>query len=174
MGLAGAGGLIVQRVVVYAARGPVYRKLAGALVVLGAGAALLQARILPAAGWALVGIGALYGMLLLRALGEDRERVVIDDAGIRDTTLPVGTIGWDEVRNASVQEIGRIRVVVLEVRDPERFIRQLPRGRGLLARKALEVGLPGLYLSLAGTDADAKQIAETIWSRIRPGSSADR
>jgi hypothetical protein len=40
--------------------------------------------------------------VLLRTLGEDRERVVIDDAGIRDSSLPVGTIGWDEVRGASV------------------------------------------------------------------------
>jgi hypothetical protein len=28
---------------------------------------------------------------------------VIDDAGIRDTLLPVGTIGWPEVTGASVR-----------------------------------------------------------------------
>ncbi|HEU4682068.1 MAG TPA: hypothetical protein VFS51_09995 [Gemmatimonadales bacterium] len=69
-------------------------------------------------GWTLVPLGGGYALVLLRALGEETERVVIDDAGIRDTLLPVGTINWKEVRGASVQEIGGVRVVALEVRDP--------------------------------------------------------
>jgi hypothetical protein len=105
---------------------------------------------------------------MLRALGEESERVVIGDAGIRDSSLPVGTIGWDEVQGASVQQIGGVRVIALQVRDPERFIRRLPAGRQFIARKGLEGDLPVLYLTLVGTEADPVEIAEAIMRRVRP------
>jgi hypothetical protein len=58
-------------------------------------------------------------------------------------------------------------VIALEVRDPERFIRRLPPGRQFIARKAREAGLPGLYLTLVGTEADARDIAQEISARVR-------
>ena len=104
---------------------------------------------------------------MLRALGEESERVVIDDAGIRDSALPVGTIGWDEVRGAEVRQIGSVQVVALDVRDPERFLRRLPATRQSIARKALEAGLPCLYLTLVGTDGRPEQVADAIRQRLR-------
>lgn len=158
----------MQRIVVYASRRHIYRRIAVCLVLLGAGAALLSAHLLRWLGWGLVLWGGAYALILLRALGEERERVVIDDSGIRDSSLPVGTIGWDEVRGASVQAIGGVQVVALEVRDPERFIRRLPASRQFIARKALEAQLPGLYLTLVGTEANPREIVEAIMQRARP------
>jgi hypothetical protein len=116
-------------------------------------------------------VGGAYALVMLRALGEETERVVIDDSGIRDSALPVGMIGWDEVRGASVQEIGSVRVVSLKVRDPERFIRRLPPSRQFIARKALEAELPGLYLTLVGMEADPAEIVEAIRQRVRASPS---
>jgi hypothetical protein len=59
-------------------------------------------------------------------------------------------------------------VITLEVRDPERLIRRLRATRQFIARKALEAGLPGLYLTVAGTEADPARIAEAIRQRVRP------
>lgn len=158
----------MERIVIHAARRYVYRKLAIAAGVAGVGIAVLRLGLPPWLGWALVLFGGVWALALVRALGEERERVVIDDAGIRDTQLPVGTIGWDDVRGAAVREIGAVRVVALDVRDPERFIRRLPPARQFIARKALEAGLPGLYLTLVGTDADPARVAEEICRRVRP------
>ena len=155
----------MQRIVVVAARGPIYRKLAVAGAMVAAGIALQQAE-LAALGWTLAALGGIWVLLLLRSLGEERERVVIDDSGIRDTLLPVGTIEWSEVTGATVQRIGSVPVVVLELRDPERFVRRLPATRQFIARKALEAGLPAVYLTLTGTEADAEHIAETIRQRL--------
>lgn len=155
----------MQRIVVVAARGPVYRKLVVAAAMVAAGIALERAEV-AALGWVLAALGTIWALLLLRSLGEERERLVIDDAGIRDTLLPVGTIGWPEVTGASVQRIGSVAVVVLDLRDPERFMRRLPATRQFIARKALEAGLPAVYLTLAGTDADAERIAEAIRRRV--------
>ena len=83
----------------------------------------------------------------------------------------MGTIGWDEIRGASVRLIGSVRVVALEVRDPERYIRRLPAARQFIARKALEADLPGLYITLVGTDADPSQIVEAIRQRARPSTA---
>jgi hypothetical protein len=155
----------MQRIVVVAARGPVYRKLVVAGAMVAAGLALERAEV-AALGWALVALGGIWALLLLRSFGEDRERLVIDDAGIRDTLLPVGTIGWPEVTGATVRRLGNVAVVVLDLRDPERFMRRLPATRQFIARKALEAGLPAVYLTLAGTEADAERIAEAIRQRV--------
>jgi hypothetical protein len=161
----------MERIVVYASRRHIYRKLALGLGLLAVGVALLGLHLVPWLGWGLVLVGAGYTLVLLRALGEETERVVIDDAGIRDRSLPVGTIGWDEVRGASVQMIGSVAVVALKVRDAERFVRRLPAARQFIARKALEAELPGLYLTLVGTDADPTEIAEAIRQRVRASPS---
>jgi hypothetical protein len=161
----------MKRLVVYASRRHSYRKLAFCLGLLAVGAALLTVHLVPWLGWGMVLLGGAYALVILRALGEDTERVVIDDSGIRDSSLPVGTIGWDEVRGASVQMIGSVPVVALTVRDPERFLRRLPAGRRFVARKALEAELPGLYLTLVGTEADPAEIVEAIRQRIRPSPS---
>jgi hypothetical protein len=155
----------MQRIVVVVARGPAYRKLVAAAAMVAAGIALQQAEV-AALGWTLAELGAIWALLLLRSLGEERERLVIDDSGIRDTLLPVGTIGWPEVTGAAVRRIGSVAVVELELRDPERFMRRLPATRQFIARKALEAGLPAVYLTLAGTEADAERIAETIRQRL--------
>ena len=157
----------IERIVLHASPRYFYRKLALGLVALASGAAVLALELPPWIGWALVGLGGGYGLLQLRALGEETERVVIDDSGIRDSMLPVGTIGWDEVRGAAVQQIGQVRVVALRVRDPERFIRRLPPARQFIARKALEADLPGLYITLVGTDGDPDTIAQAITQRVR-------
>jgi hypothetical protein len=156
----------LQRIVVYASRRHVYRKLGLCLGVIAAGAALLSVHVARWPGWVLVLAGGLYALVQLRALGEDTERVVIDDAGIRDSMLPVGIIGWDEIRGARVQSISGIPVIELQVRDPERYIRRLPAGRQFIARKAVEANLPGLYLTLVGTEADPAEIVGVIRRRI--------
>ena len=157
----------MERIVLHASARHLQRKLALNLGVLAIGAALLALDLVRWLGWGLVALGGGYSLVLLRALGEETERVVIDDGGIRDSMLPVGTIGWDEVRGASVQEIGSTPVVALQVRDPERFIRRLPPARQFIARKAGEAGLPGLYLTLVGTDGDPHAIAQVINRRVQ-------
>jgi len=108
----------------------------------------------------------LYALLQLRSLGEEQERVVIDDSGIRDSMLPVGTIGWEEIRGASVQRVGSVEVVALQLRDPERVIRRLPPARQFIARNALKAELPGIYLTLVGTEGEPRKIAEVISGRV--------
>jgi hypothetical protein len=161
----------MERLVIHAARRHVYRRLALCLGLLAIGAALLHFRVVPLMGWSLVLLGGGYALVLLRALGEETDRVVMDEAGIRDSQLPLGTIAWTEIRGASVQAIGRVPVVALEVRDPESVLRRLPTGRQFLARKALEAGLPGIYLNLAGTDADPAWVAEAIRRRVQPSGT---
>ena len=163
----------MERTVLHTSPTYFYRRIAVALAVgLGAGTALLRLHLLPVA-WIVIALRALYALLQLRSLGEEQERVVIDDSGIRDSMLPVGVIGWDEIRGASVQKVGSIEVVALELHDPERVIRRLSGARQFIARKASEAGLPGVYLTLVGTDADPAIIADLInqraSSRVRAG-----
>jgi hypothetical protein len=160
----------MERIVLHTSSRHLYRKLALGLVGGAAGAAyLLLPPLLPhfaLLGWTVVAVSGTYALVQLRSLGEDVERVVIDDGGIKDSIYPVGVIGWDEVRGASVQKVGSFEVVVLQLRDPERFIRRLPAVRQYIARQALTAGLPGVYLTLVGTDGDPKRIAAVINERL--------
>jgi hypothetical protein len=45
-------------------------------------------------------------------------------------------------------------------------MRRLPATRQFIARKALEAGLPAVYLTLTGTEADAERIADAIRQRV--------
>jgi hypothetical protein len=156
----------MQRIVLHTSSRYFQRRIAIALAVaLGAGTALLRLHLLPA-GWTVLALCGLYALFQLRALGEEHERVVIDDSGIRDSMLPVGVIGWEEVRGAAVQKVGSVEVVALQLRDSERFIRRLPGARQFIARKAVEAGLPGVYLTLVGTEGDPGKIAEVINGRV--------
>lgn len=78
----------MERVIIYAARRQIYGKLPFSLGLALAGGALLALHIALWLGWALTALGAGYALLLLRALGEETERVVIDDSGVRDSLLP--------------------------------------------------------------------------------------
>jgi hypothetical protein len=152
----------MERILLHTSPRYFHRRIAVALAVgIGAGTALLRLHLIPAA-WIVMALCGLYALFQLRSLGEEQERVVIDDSGIRDSMLPVGTIGWDEVRGASVQRVGSVEVVALQLRDPERFIRRLPGARQFIARNALKAGLPGIYLTLVGTDGHPVRIAELI------------
>ena len=155
----------MERTILHTSPRYLYRRIAVALAVgLGVRTALLRLHL--PAGWVVLALSGFYALFQLRSLGEEQERVVIDDSGIRDSMLPVGVIGWVEVRGASVQQVGGVKVVTLQLRDPERFIRLLPKARQFIARKALEAELPGVYLTLVGTDGDPAKIAELINRRV--------
>src|SRR4051794_22813297 len=101
----------MRRNVLHPSPPQLYRRLALAFIGLMIGAVILLLQLAPRLGWGMVVLSSIYALVQLRSLGEDVERVVIDDAGIRDSTLPVGLIGWGEVRGASVQSIGSVPVV---------------------------------------------------------------
>jgi hypothetical protein len=157
----------MERLILHTARRHTYAKLAWCLGGIGAGAALASVGPTSWIGWAVILIASAPALILLRSLGEETERIVIDDAGIRDSHFPVGTISWSEIKGATVQTIGGTKVVSLELRDPERVIRRLPPARQFISRKAREAGLPSVYLALSGIDADPAQIAELIGRRVR-------
>jgi hypothetical protein len=165
--LAAPNGPGMERLVLRTARRHTYRRLAGCISAVCAGAALVSVELTFWLGWGIVLVAGVPALILLRSLGEETERIVIDDAGIRDSHLPMGVIRWTEIKGAAVQSIGGTKVVSLELREPERVLRRLPPARQFIARKALEAGLPGVCLALRGIDADPAQIAALIGRRAR-------
>jgi hypothetical protein len=163
--MAVAPGQTMERIVLHTSQRYLYRKLVFGLLGVSIGAAILTLDLSVHISWTIMGLSGLYVLIVLRSLGEETERVVIDDSGISDSILTGGVIGWNEVQGASVREIGSVTVVALQLRDPERFIRRMSAGRQFLARKALEAKLPGVYLTLVGTDGDANRIVQVINQR---------
>jgi hypothetical protein len=157
----------MERLILRTARRHTYGQMAWCIGGILAGAALASIELTSSIGWAVIMVAGVPALVLLRSLGEETERIVIDDAGIRDSHFPVGIISWSDIKGATVQTVGGTKVVSLELRDPERAIRRLPPARQFICRKAREAGLPSVYLALKGIDADPGQIAELISRRAR-------
>jgi hypothetical protein len=157
----------MERLVLRTARRHTYRRLAGCIGAVCAGAALVSVELTPWLGWGIVLIAGVPALILLRSLGEETERIVIDDAGIRDSHLPMGVISWTGIKGAAVQSIGGTKVVSLELREPERVLRRLPPARQFIARKAPHDSEVSLKRRSGGHD-ERQRGWRTEASRYRP------
>jgi hypothetical protein len=100
------GAAEIVSLVLHASRRRIFRKMVLGLAGIVTGVFLLRLGAPHWMAWIPVILGAGYTFFQLRSLGEEEERLVIDDSGIRDSLHPVGTIGWDQVLRAKVQKVG--------------------------------------------------------------------
>jgi hypothetical protein len=156
----------MEPLVIRASRSKAILLFAGCLAFAGGGVAMLltterspDQRLIGGACVLFFGGGALVA---LRQLFDSRPRLVIDDSGILDSTLGVGTIPWSEILDARVQSIQGNDFICLSVRNPEMWIHSYsPVQRALVsANKAL--GFTELNINLAGVAADTARIHELI------------
>jgi len=95
----------MERLVLRTARKHIYGKLAICLAAVGVGAALVSIEL---TSWLGCGRDRWSSRVDAAAgLGEDTERIVIDDAGIRDSHLPLGILRIAELISRRAREGAR-------------------------------------------------------------------
>ncbi len=113
-------------------------------------------------GWAaIVFFGACAGVFAVQLL-DARPRIVLDDEGVLDRSLPVGVIPWSEILDARVQASGQNHFVALHLRNPARFTGKLGPVHRRLVEANTALGFEPLNLNLGAVNADAFVIAELI------------
>lgn len=158
-------------VIIHASRRKLALLLLGAVVFVVLGFWIIDAKPDKAwAGWLSIVFCGLGIPVFLWQILDRRPRIVIDEQGITDRTLGVGTIAWADIENAERASITirgqEMEYIGLHLRNTETYLQKASPGR----RPALESGrmfsLAPFSLSLHGTDANRVELLRLILDRI--------
>lgn len=137
--------------------------LSSAFVALGAVIVLrkpgLEAYLIGGASIVFFGAGV---VLFAFQLIDRRPRLILDDEGLYDRTLGVGTIPWRDIAGAHLLSMRGHAFVCLQLRNPEHWLSKLsPRQRRLVALNQ-RLGFAALNVNLSGVAADPLAVLERI------------
>lgn len=117
-------------------------------------------------GW--LGIAFFTPCLFAVALESARSGpvVVIDDEGITDRRLRVGTIPWKEIEDISIGSVNRQRFLSVHVRDPNVFLARMPFYARWLGRANTLMGFAPITLGFAGLTPGIDEVVRAIEARL--------
>jgi hypothetical protein len=88
--------------------------------------------------------------------------VVLDETGIFDRTLGVGVIPWPEIESAYIKRIHDNPFVCLQLRDAERWIRNMTPMQKKMVSANAKLGFQPLNINLLGTSADPELVLDIV------------
>lgn len=112
--------------------------------------------------------------LFIRKVSESKPRLMINDQGIFDRTLGVGTIPWGEITGAYIKSIKDNDFICLELRSPEIWSSQLSGIKKAAVSANQALGFTEFNVNLVGAAADATAIHELIIKKITEHSTTKR
>lgn len=121
-------------------------------------------------GYASILFFGLCAVYLVRKLPDNKPGLVIDDTGLTDNSggLSGGHIPWTDIKNISVLEMHKQKLIMLEVKNPEDYI---SRQRSLLKRKGMQLnhkmyGTP-LSISANGLKISFDDLMQLLMERYK-------
>lgn len=113
-------------------------------------------------GWTCIVLFGAGIPLFARQLFDSRPRVVLDEAGVFDRTLGVGTIPWSDIESSYVKSIHGNSFVCLILRNPERWVGRLSGTQQSLVKANEKLGCQPLNINLSGTAVDAALVQDVV------------
>ena len=147
---------------------PGYKWRMTLLAFVAAGAFYYLTGYVPVIIW--VGIGTL-GVFLLFGLirGEGKDPVIIlNDEGVFDKRLRVGTIEWSDIRRIRSYNLHGAAYISLELHDVNRYESRRPTWFKLLLQVQRVFGMSSIAISTNGLDMDQT----TLWQMLHDGCAA--
>lgn len=118
-------------------------------------------------GWAnLVFFGA-CAAIFLRQLFDRRPRLLIDDAGVTDRTLGIGTIPWNAIVDARLRRVGRQPFIGLTLRDEAAWLARLGPLKRRVAQANRAAGFDAFNLNLSGVRVDAEAVLACVRAHLQ-------
>jgi len=115
-------------------------------------------------------IAVIYGV---KELISGAGRVVIDERGVLDSRLGLGTVRWRDITNVYVKELHNIPHVCLEVNGADRYLsKRSAATRGLLKLHHKTQGIPAFNINTGVLELGAGEIYHAImtnWEYYRRG-----
>jgi len=109
---------------------------------------------------------ALCAAVFIYQLADKRPRIVIDDSGIYDRTLKLGTIPWDDIEGAFVQRVEKQAFICLRLKDEAKYIGKLTGPMKLLVKGNQAMDFTAVSLNLSGVKARPEDICNLILYRL--------
>jgi hypothetical protein len=120
--------------------------------------------------WVAISCVLLFGIaaiVLTRRMFEAQPRITLDDTGLFDRTLGVGTIPWCEITDARITTIWNVQMVSLVVRDPRMWTRKYGPIQQVLAKFNRSLGFSELNLATTDLNVKAHDLLALIQKRIK-------
>ena len=125
------------------------------------------------AGIGMVSQGKMFGWLAILFFGagipifiwqilDARPRLIIDEQGVLDRTLGVGSIAWSDVEAAYMRSISGNDFICLELKNPEKYMQKLSNVKRAMASANRNLGFTDFSLNLSGVDAKTEEIFELV------------
>jgi hypothetical protein len=95
-----------------------------------------------------------------------RPRIVIDNNGVTDRTLHVGRIDWADIVGIELRSLYGNKFVVLRLRDSQKYLDRLSRGRRFASQSNRALGFGELNLNLSLVNMSAKDVLNVMVDRI--------
>ena len=131
----------------------------------------LQAKATDAlVAWGIVAFFGVCAAAFAWQLFDRRPRVVIDDSGVFDRSLRVGTIPWSQIEDAYPKSIATAHFVCLVLRDADAWLARLPAWQRSLAERNVPLGFEPFSVNLSGLPSRP----DAVLARIRDGIAAHR
>jgi hypothetical protein len=93
-------------------------------------------------------------------------RLIIDEQGVFDQTLRIGTILWEDIISAHLQSVNGNFFICLELRNSEKYKRKVFAWRKYLISYNKNFGFADFNLNLTGLAADPREVLKIIQNRI--------
>ena len=152
----------MERIVIAGSRMRYLIYLVVASCFVAAGVLLLALRQSPLVAWLnIIFFGAGVVVFALQ-VADRRPRIIIDDQGILDRTLKVGTIDWADIRAVFLKRSQDQPFICLELVDPSKYTQRLSPLLRRMVQLNRKLGFTDLSLNLAGTRVNPEQVEELL------------
>jgi hypothetical protein len=114
-------------------------------------------------GWIGVGFFGLGFIALPVQFLRAGPQVVINDEGIEDRRWKTGVIRWEDIRLLSIGSVESAKFLCIEVGDPDKYLRRLPRWKRSIAAANEPLGFPPLTIGFSGLSPGLKE----VWAHLQ-------
>lgn len=107
-------------------------------------------------------------------LFDRRPRIIINDEGIFDRTLDVGTIEWRDIKRAYLQSVHGTEFISLDLKAKNKYLQRISKTKAKIASYNKFFGFEEIHLNLGGVNRTGKEVLEIIKREISKQSKLQK
>ncbi len=117
--------------------------------------------------WVIAIVGGAGALIAAWEFHDRRPRVVIDDDGVLDRALAVGTIAWDDIRDVRVTRVNGRPQLCLDLPNAAKYTSRLPQPLRRIVPLNRQLGLTDLSVDLSGLATDPAALEAAMKDELK-------